>query len=54
MVFYAYEGRIARHDTIWFQEALTVKVAMFRRVVLETNLENTKEMVCNPEFICGK
>ena len=29
-------------------------VAMFRRIGLEKNLENTKTMVCTPGFIWGK
>ena len=46
LVFYADDG--------WVKNALTVTVAMFRRVVIETNLENTKALVCTPCCICGK
>ena len=38
MVFYADDGWIAGWDNIWVQDALTVKLVMFRRVGLETNL----------------
>ena len=35
------------------KEALTVTVAMFRRVVLETNMEKIKSLMCNPGYIWG-
>ena len=38
LVFYADDGWIAGWDHIWVQDALTVKLVMFRRVGLETNL----------------
>ena len=47
------DGRIAGRDHEWVQNALTVTVAMFRRMGLETNLEKTKLMVCTPGFIWG-
>ena len=53
LVFYVYEGRIAGQYHEWVQDALTVKVAMFRRMGLETNLEKTKSVVCTPGFIWG-
>ena len=46
LVFYADDG--------WVKNALTVTVAMFRRVVIETNLENTKALVCTPGCIWDK
>ena len=38
MIFYAGNGRIAGKDHKWVQDALTVTVAMFRRMGLDTNL----------------
>ena len=54
IIFYANDGRIAGRDHVWFQDAMLVMVAIFRRIGLETNLENTKTMVCTPGFIWGK
>ena len=33
---------------------LTAMLRMLERVVLQTNLSKTKEMVCNPGFIWGQ
>ena len=54
IVFYADDGRIAGKDPEWVQDALKVKVAMFRRMGLDANLEKTKLMVCTPRLIWGK
>ena len=54
LFFNADDGRIGGRDHKWVQDALTVTVAMFRRMGLGTNLENTKAMVCTPGFIWGK
>ena len=54
LVFYADYGRIAGRYHKWVQDALTVTVVMFYRMVLETNLENTKSMVYTPGFIWGE
>ena len=51
MIFYADDNRISRRDHDWVQDALVVTVTMFRRVGLDTNLENTNYMVCVPCFI---
>ena len=51
VVFYSDDGRIAGHDHMWIQDALLVKVAMFLRMGLETNLEKTKAMICTSGFI---
>ena len=48
LVFYKDDGRILGRDHIWAQDSLTVIVAMFRRVGLDTNLENTKSLVFTP------
>ena len=45
LVFYADDVRILGRDNIWVQDALTVTVAMFRKVGLETNLEKMKALV---------
>ena len=42
LVFYVDDRWIELTDYIWVQDALTVTVAMFRRVGLETNMEKTK------------
>ena len=36
------------------QDALTITVAMFWQMGIETNLDKTKEMVCTPGFIWRK
>ena len=41
-------------DHKWVQDALSVMVTMFCRMGLETNLMNTKAMVCTLGFIWGK
>ena len=53
IVSYAYEGRIEERDRIWVQDTLPVKVEIFRRVDLETNLEKTKALVCTNRYIWG-
>ena len=52
--FYRDDGRIDRRNTIWVQTSLTAMVRMFERRGLQTNLSNTKAMVCIPRFIWGK
>ena len=54
LVFYADDGQIAGRDHIWVQDALTVTLAMFRRVVLENNLKKMKAIICTPGYIWGK
>ena len=39
---------------IWVQTALTTMVRIFERVLLQTNLGKTKEMICTPGFIWRK
>ena len=48
--FYADDGRIAGRYPIWVQTALTTRVRFFERVVLQTNLNNTKAVICTPGF----
>ena len=38
LIFYSDNGRIARGDHVWVQDVLSVTVAMFCRMGLETNL----------------
>ena len=54
LVLYADYGRIAGRDHISVQDALTVTVAMYRRVGLDNNMEKTKALVCTPVYIWGK
>ena len=54
MVFYANEGRIEGKDHIWVKDALIATVTMFRRVVLETNMEKIKTLVCTTGYIWGE
>ena len=54
LLFYKNDGWIAVKDHIWVQDTLMVTATMFRRVGLDTNLENTKALVCTPRYICGK
>ena len=51
LVFYGNAVRIAGRDHVWVQYVLMVMVTMLRRIRLDTNLENTKSMVCTPGFI---
>ena len=51
LVFYTNYGRILGRDHEWVQDVLTVTVAMFRRMRLETNLEKTKFMVFMSSFV---
>ena len=53
-IFYVDDGRIAGKDQEWVQDALTITLAMFWRMGLETNLEKTKAMVCTTGFIWGE
>ena len=50
-MFYVDEVRIAGRHHEWLQDALTVKLVMFRRMELGTNLEKIKVMVCTPGII---
>ena len=52
--FYTDDGRIAGQDYKWVKDALTVTVAMFWQMGLETNLDKIKAMVYTPGFIWGK
>ena len=52
LIFYADDRRIGGTDHIWIQDALMVSVLMFRRVVLETNLEK-KRLWCELPFTSG-
>ena len=54
LIFYADVRRIGGRDHIWVQDDLTVSVEMFRRMGLETKMENTKALVCTPGYIWGK
>ena len=54
LVFYVDDGRIVGQYHEWVQDALTMTVAMFLRMGLETNLEKTKAMVCTPGLIWVK
>ena len=53
IVFYVDDGRIVGSNPIWVNMTLTEVVRMFNRVVLLTNLDNTKEIMCTPGFIWG-
>ena len=53
LVFYADDGKIVGRDHIWVQDALTATVAMFSRVGLDTDLEETKALVCTPDVAGG-
>ena len=48
VIFYADDDRIAGQDHEWVQDALSVTVAMFRRMGLDTNIEKSKTMVYRP------
>ena len=49
--FYADDGRKAGRYPIWVQAALMKMVMIFDRVGLQTNLNNTKAMICASGFI---
>ena len=48
VIFYADDDTIAGQDHEWVQDALSVTVAMFRRMGLDTNIEKSKTMVYRP------
>ena len=50
-VFYAYDRRVLGQDHDWVKYALAVTVYMLYMMVLESNLNKTKSMVCTPIFI---
>ena len=52
--FYADDGRIAGQDPIWVLTALTTMVGVFERFGLQTNLNNTKAVICTLGFIWGQ
>ena len=54
LIFYADDRIISGRDHIWVQYALTVSLAMFQRMGLETNLEKTQSLVCTPGYIWYK
>ena len=54
LVFYEDDGRIAGRNHEWVHDALTVTVAMFWQMGLDTNLDKTKAVVCTPRFIWVK
>ena len=54
LVFYAGDRRISGRDHIWVKVSLMGIVEMLRRVVIDTNLEKTKALVCTPGYIWGK
>ena len=54
LVLYANNGRISGWYHKLVQNALTVRVAMFLRMGLDTNLDKTKYVVCTPSFISLK
>ena len=54
LMFYSDDKRIAGRYQEWVQDALTVTVAMFRRMGIYDYLKNTKAMVFTPEFIWEK
>ena len=47
-------GRITGRDHEWVQDTLTVAVAIFWQMGLDTKLDKTKAMVCTHIFIWGK
>ena len=49
LVFNADDGRIAGRDHEWVKDAMTVRVAMFRQMGLETNLGKTRRW-CTPPY----
>ena len=54
LIFYVNNGRIAGRDHKWFQDSLSVMVAMFQRMGLEMNLEKSKTLVFIPGYIWVK
>ena len=53
LIFYADDRRTVGRDHIRVQYALTVTVAMFGLVGIDTNLDKTKALVRNPRYIWG-
>ena len=53
IVSYANDVRIAGRYHEWVQDAVTVTVPVFRRIGLDTNLKNTKAVLCITRSIWG-
>ena len=53
-MFYTNNGRVVGRYHEWVQDNFTVAVAMFQKMGLKTNFNNTKSMVCTPKFIWEK
>ena len=51
IVFYVYDDHISGRNSIQVQTTLAAAVQMFKKVVSQTNLGNTKTVVCTPGFI---
>ena len=47
-VFYADDGMVGASDPKWLQGAFSALVAIFDRVGLQTNVDNTVSMACHP------
>ena len=47
-VFYADDGMVVSSDPAWLQGAFSALVAIFDRVGLRTNVNNTVSMACHP------
>ena len=47
-VFYADDGMVVLSDPAWLQGAFSALVAIFGRVGLQTNVNNTVSMACHP------
>ena len=54
LVFYVNNGRIAGQYHKWVEDELTVTVAVFHRMGLNTNLEKTKSIVFTACFVWWK
>ena len=54
ILFYVDDGRISGQELIWVQASLTKMVRIFERIGLQTNLNNTKAIICTTGFIWGQ
>ena len=48
MVFYADDGMVGASDPEWLQGAFSALLAIFYRVGLQTNVNKTVSMACQP------
>ena len=50
-IIYANDGMFGSHNPEWLHKVIKVLIGLFRRIILEANIENSKKMNCHPGSI---